>query len=97
MYLNQYMIEGTINLDSHGCFGSVDTYPNFQEELDKFKNHLIDLVDNKESKTFNGDIEFLDISSHIWSSYFSDTLFLDFSNSGNSDCSDSSSFFRFVI
>ena len=36
MYLNQYMIEGTINLDSHGCFGSVDTYPNFQEELDKF-------------------------------------------------------------
>ena len=63
MYLNQYMIEGTINLDSHGCFGSVDTYPNFQEELDKFKNHLIDLVDNKESKTFykfgDGDYYFL--------------------------------------
>ena len=63
MYLNHYMIEGTINLDSHGCFGSVDTYPNFQEELDKFKNHLIDLVDNKESKTFykfgDGDYYFL--------------------------------------
>ena len=63
MYLNQYMIEGTINLDSNGCFGSVDTYPNFQEELDKFKNHLIDLVDNKESKTFykfgDGDYYFL--------------------------------------
>jgi tmRNA-binding protein len=63
MYLNQYMIDGTNNLDSHGCFHSENTYPNFQEELDKFKNHITDLVDNKESKTFykfgDGDYYFL--------------------------------------
>ena len=57
------MIEGTINLASHGCFGSVDTYPNFQEDLEKFKSHLVELVDNKESKTFykfgDGDYYFL--------------------------------------
>ena len=52
MHLNLYKIEGTTNLDSHGCFHSEDTYSNFQEGLDKFKNHLVDLVDNKESKTF---------------------------------------------
>ena len=63
MYLDKYKIEGTTNLDSHGCFHSEDTYPNFQKGLDKFKNHLIDLVDNKESKTFykfgDGDYYFL--------------------------------------
>ena len=63
MYLDKYKIEGTTNLDSHGCFGSVDTYPNFQEDLEKFKSHLVELVDNKESKTFykfgDGDYYFL--------------------------------------
>ena len=56
-------IKGTTNLDSHACFNSDVTYPKFQEDLDKFKNHLIDLVDNKESKTFykfgDGDYYFL--------------------------------------
>tara|TARA_R110001583_G_scaffold19175_7_gene75342 strand:+ start:3074 stop:3922 length:849 start_codon:yes stop_codon:yes gene_type:complete len=63
MYLDKYKIEGTTNLDSHGCFHNESTYPLFQENLDKFKNHLIDLVDNKESKTFykfgDGDYYFL--------------------------------------
>jgi len=63
MYLDKYRIEGTTNLDSHGCFHNENTYPLFQENLDKFKNHLIDLVDNKESKTFykfgDGDYYFL--------------------------------------
>ena len=63
MYLDKYKIKGTTNLDSNGCFHSEDTYPNFQEGLDKFKNHLVDLVNNKESKTFykfgDGDYYFL--------------------------------------
>jgi hypothetical protein len=63
MYLDNYKIQGTTNLDSHNCFNYDETYPKFQEDLDKFKNHLIDLVDNKESKTFykfgDGDYHFL--------------------------------------
>lgn len=63
MYLDKYQIEGTKNLDSHGCFHSENTYPNFQGELDRFKNHITDLVDNKKSKTFykfgDGDYHFL--------------------------------------
>lgn len=63
MYLDLYKIEGTQNLDSHRCFSNPDTYPNFQEELDKFKSFLIELVDSQESKTFykfgDGDYYFL--------------------------------------
>ena len=63
MYLDKYKIEGTENLDSHGCFHNGDTYPSFQEDLEKFKNHLTDLVNTGKSKTFykfgDGDYFFL--------------------------------------
>ena len=63
MYLSQYKINETINLDSNSCFQFDKTYPKFQEDLDKFKLHLKQLVDNKESKTFykfgDGDYHFL--------------------------------------
>ena len=49
MYLDKYKIEGTTNLDSNGCFHSENTYPNFQEDLEKFKTHLTELVGNEES------------------------------------------------
>lgn len=67
MYLEQYKIEGTLNLDSNPCFTNVDTYPTFQEELEKFKSLLNNLVDNGESKTFykfgDGDYFFLNKQS----------------------------------
>ena len=63
MYLNLYKLDGTTNLDSNPCFNFDNTYPNFQNHLNKFKVHLKDLVDNKESKTFykfgDGDYHFL--------------------------------------
>jgi hypothetical protein len=62
-YLAQYKISNTINLDSHSCFNDVNTYPDFQEDLEKFKNLLIKLVKEKQSKTFykfgDGDYYFL--------------------------------------
>ena len=36
----KYNIENTINLDTNPCFNSEDTYPDFQEDLIKFKTHL---------------------------------------------------------
>jgi hypothetical protein len=63
MYLDKYKIKGTINLDSNPCFNNLDTFPDFQDKLEQFKNHLTELVDNKESKTFykfgDGDYYFL--------------------------------------
>ena len=63
MYINQYKIDGTINLDSHYCFGNKNSYPRFQEKLEEFKSFLIDLVEKGESKTFykfgDGDYYFL--------------------------------------
>ena len=63
MYLNTYKISGTTNLDSNPCFNYYETYPKFKENLDKFKSHIKQLVDNKESKTFykfgDGDYYFL--------------------------------------
>ena len=63
MYLDKYKIEGVTNLDSNGCFHNENTYPNFQEDLEKFKVHLTDLVNKGESKTFykfgDGDYFFL--------------------------------------
>ena len=63
MYLDKYKIEGTKNLDSNECFYNKNTYPLFQEDLEKFKSHLTNLVDRKESKTFykfgDGDYFFL--------------------------------------
>ena len=63
MYLAEYKIEGTTNLDSNPCFHYNGTYPKFQEDLEKFKTHLTELVGNEESKTFykfgDGDYFFL--------------------------------------
>ena len=63
MYLDQYKIEGTINNDQNPCFHDETTYPQFQEELEEFKDLLIELVYLKEPKTFykfgDGDYYFL--------------------------------------
>lgn len=63
MYLEQYKINGTINLDSHHCFGNKNSYPRFQDQLEEFKSVLINLVGKGESKTFykfgDGDYFFL--------------------------------------
>ena len=63
MYLDQYKIEGTINNDQNPCFHDETTYPKFQEELEEFKNLLIELVYLNEPKTFykfgDGDYYFL--------------------------------------
>ena len=58
-----YNISDTINLDNHKCFEDENTYSNFQADLEKFKSHLKQLVDDKECKTFykfgDGDYYFL--------------------------------------
>ena len=63
MYLDLYKINDTVNLDSHHCFNDQNTFPEFQSNLDKFKSHLTQLVDDKENKTFykfgDGDYHFL--------------------------------------
>ena len=61
--IEQYKIEGTINNDQNPCFLDETTYPKFQEELEKFKHLLIELVYLNEPKTFykfgDGDYYFL--------------------------------------
>jgi hypothetical protein len=63
MYLNKYKIENTLNLDSNPCFNKEETYPKFQEDLNRFKTNLKLLVENKDSSTFykfgDGDYRFL--------------------------------------
>tara|TARA_R100001480_G_scaffold23403_2_gene33714 strand:+ start:55 stop:903 length:849 start_codon:yes stop_codon:yes gene_type:complete len=58
-----YKIEGTTNNDTEPCFGNPETYPQFQEELEQFKHHLVELVYLNEPKTFykfgDGDYFFL--------------------------------------
>jgi len=58
-----YNIENTINLDTNPCFNSENTYPDFQEDLSKFKTHLCTSVRHGESETFykfgDGDYYFL--------------------------------------
>ena len=44
MYLDNYKISETTNLDSNSCFNYDETYPNFQEDLNKFKSHIKQLV-----------------------------------------------------
>jgi hypothetical protein len=63
MYLDQYKIPGSINNDQNPCFGNPETYPNFQEDLEKFKKDITRMVDENQSKTFykfgDGDYFFL--------------------------------------
>lgn len=63
MYLDLYKIKGTLNLDSNPCFSNPDTYLLFQEELEKFKSLLVELVNGGASSTFykfgDGDYFFL--------------------------------------
>ena len=35
MYLDEYKIEGTVNNDQNPCFNNAETYPKFQENLEK--------------------------------------------------------------
>lgn len=62
-FLDIYKIDGCINIDTEPFFQDENCYPNFQEDLIKFKNLLLDLVKNNESKTFykfgDGDYWFL--------------------------------------
>ena len=61
--LDLYKIEGCKNLDDNACFKREETYPSFQQDLQKFKDHLKHLVSNNECKTFykfgDGDYRFL--------------------------------------
>ena len=50
--LDMYKIEGSINLDTHPCLDNLETYPQFEKELQEFKDLLIELVDHNQSKTF---------------------------------------------
>lgn len=63
MYLNQYEIDGTLNNDGNPCFSNPNTFPNFQEELEKFKQILVEFVENNSSVTIykygDGDYYFL--------------------------------------
>ena len=63
MYLDLYIIDGTINLDQHPCFNNLNTFPEFQEGLEQFKYHLKQLVTNQVDVTFykfgDGDYRFL--------------------------------------
>ena len=74
MHLDLYHIDDTKNLDSNPCFNYNKTYPKFQEDLDKFKSHLKELVDNKKSITFykfgDGDYHFLNKSLHLIYSFY---------------------------
>ena len=63
IYLDQYNIAGTLNFNPKPEFGDPKAYPNFQKELELFKNHLCKLVAEEKSKTFykfgDGDYYFL--------------------------------------
>ena len=63
MYLDQYKIDGTVNRDQNPCFNNPDTFPDFQNGLEDFKNLLIKLVDSNQPSTFykygDGDYFFL--------------------------------------
>jgi len=62
-FLDIYKIDGCVNIDIEPFFEREECYPNFQEDLVRFKNLLIQLVKNNESKTFykfgDGDYFFL--------------------------------------
>jgi hypothetical protein len=62
-FLDLYKIDGCVNIDTEPFFEREECYPNFKEDLVEFKNLLIQLVENNESKTFykfgDGDYCFL--------------------------------------
>jgi len=62
-YLDEYQIDGCVNIDTHPCFWNSESYPEFQEEIERFKSLLVELVEKNESKTFykfgDGDYFFL--------------------------------------
>lgn len=61
--INIYKISGTENRDTHPCFLNPNSYPNFQNELELFKQKMIEMVNNQECKSFykfgDGDYFFL--------------------------------------
>ena len=63
MYLKQYEIEGTVNNDRNPCFSDPNTFPTFQEELERFKVVMMELAYNGASVTIykygDGDYYFL--------------------------------------
>ncbi len=62
MYLDQYKIEGTVNLDHHVCFETPNTDPDFQRNLENMKYVLEKEVNEKSCKSFykfgDGDYQF---------------------------------------
>ncbi len=62
-FLDLYKIDGCVNIDTEPFFQREECYPSFQEDLIRFKNLLIELVDTSQSKTFykfgDGDYWFL--------------------------------------
>ena len=63
MYLKQYEIKGTVNNDQNPCFSNPNTFPTFQEELERFKVVMMELAHNGASVTIykygDGDYYFL--------------------------------------
>ena len=63
IFLDQYKIENATNIDDDPCFAMPEIYPNFQSEMMRFKQLLIDLVEEGKPKTFykfgDGDYYFL--------------------------------------
>lgn len=66
--IDLYKLEGTDNICSydldHDAYNTTATWPNFQEDYEKFKNILIDSVNNKIPKSFirigDGELYFLE-------------------------------------
>lgn len=63
MYLKQYEIDGTKNLDTNPVFSNPNVMPSFQEKYIEFKKDLTEMVSKGENKTFykfgDGDYFFL--------------------------------------
>lgn len=62
-FLDLYKIDGCVNIDTEPFFEREECYPQFREHLVGYKNLLVNLVENNESKTFykfgDGDYWFL--------------------------------------
>lgn len=67
-YLEQYRIQGAVNIDGSPCFTNSDSYPNFQDDIHSFKDLLLGAVQNgSQPLTFykfgDGDYHFLNKSA----------------------------------